>query len=445
MTAANEAEVRHHWSDFRRVAAGDARLLRRWMKGNDYRGLLEAWPFWADKRQLPPQGDWRVWLMLAGRGFGKTRAGAEWVRSLAEAGGAVRIALVGATRDEVRAVMVEGESGLLNIGPQATRPRFEASRGRLLWRSGAEARIYSGENPDGLRGAQHHFAWCDELAKWAYPDAAWDNLSMGMRLGARPRTLITTTPRPIPLLRKLVERPPRDLALTRGRTVDNDNLPRRFIEAMLETYGSTRLGRQELDGEMIAEAEGALWSRALIEQCRVSDVPTMRRVVIGVDPPAGSGATSDACGIIAVGAGRDGRAYVLEDATVQGVSPERWAQAVVRCARRKGADRIIVEANNGGAMVESVLRAVDADLPLRRVHASRGKSARAEPAAALYEQGRVSHLGAMMELEDQLAGMIVGGGYAGPGRSPDRADALVWALTELMLGRAGTPQVRVIV
>ena len=432
-----------HWSDFRRVAHGDAALGRRWRKAfPDVRELLGAWPFWADKRQLPPPGDWRIWLMMAGRGFGKTRAGAEWIRSLAERDGSLRIALVAATRDEARAVMVEGESGLLNLGGRAARPRFEPSRGRLIWRSGAEARLYSGENPEGLRGPQHHVAWCDELAKWAHPEQAWNNLMMGLRLGLAPRVLVTTTPRPIPLLRRMIESKPQDMVVTGGRTSENLMLSPRFRQAMADTYGGTRLGRQELDGELIAEVEGALWSRALIERCRVSDIAPLRRVVVGVDPPAGTGAAVDACGIIVAGLGEDGRAYVLEDATVQSLSPEGWAMAVASAARRKGADRVIVETNNGGAMVESVLRAIDATLPIRRVHASRGKIARAEPIAALYEQGKVAHMGALTDLEDQLAGMVTGGGYQGPGRSPDRADALVWALSALMLGPEREPRVR---
>lgn len=443
MTAAAEACDRRHWSDFRRVAHGDATLERKWRKAfPDWRALLVAWPYWADKRQLPPPGDWRIWLMMAGRGFGKTRAGAEWIRSLAESDGSLRIALVGATRDEARAVMVEGESGLLNIGPRATRPRFEPSRGRLVWRSGAEARLYSGENPEGLRGPQHHVAWCDELAKWAYPEPSWNNLMMGLRLGERPRALVTTTPRPIPLLRRMIAAGGADMVVTGGRTAENPMLSRRFRDAMAETYGGTRLGRQELDGELIAEVDGALWSRDLIERCRVADIAPLKRVVVGVDPPAGAGPSSDACGIVVAGLGRDGRAYVLEDATVQGLSPEGWAMAVVAAARRKGADRLIVEANNGGAMVESVLRAIDANLPIRRVHAAHGKVARAEPVAALYEQGKVAHVGALTMLEDQLAGMTAGGGYHGPGRSPDRADALVWALSALMLGPSREPRVR---
>ena len=423
-----------------RAAARDrGRLLR---ETRDWRGLLKKWEFWADPRQLPPEGAWRTWLLMAGRGFGKTRAGAEWVRSLAEADGTMRIALVGATRAEARAVMIEGDSGVLAVSPAATRPRWEPSRGVLTWPGGAKAFVYSGENPDGLRGPQHSAAWCDEIAKWAYPQASWDMLAMTLRLGERPRALVTTTPRPIALLRRLKEAP--DTETVHGRTQDNRMLPDAFLAAMAADYGGTRLGRQELDGELIEEVAGALWTRDGLEACRVNAAPAVRRVVIGVDPPAGSvrGARGDACGIVAVALGRDGRGYVLEDASVAGASPEGWARAVAACAVRNGADRVVAEANQGGAMVETVLIAADAALPVRLVHATRGKIARAEPVATLYEAGRVSHVGAFAALEDEMCGMIAGGGYDGPGRSPDRADALVWALSELMLGRRGVASVR---
>jgi phage terminase large subunit-like protein len=404
----------------------------------DWRALLRDWAFWADRRQLPPDGDWRTWVIMAGRGFGKTRAGAEWVRGIAERaqpGETVRIALVGATADEARAVMVEGPSGLLAIAPAATRPLWEPSRGRLRWRTGAEAWLYSGENPEKLRGPEHSHGWCDELAKWAQGGACWDNLAMTLRVGPQPRLLVTTTPRAVPVLRSILAAP--DTVVTRGRTSDNRLLPEAFCRAMEAHYGGTRLGRQELDGELIEDVAGALWSRALIEASRVARdaVPPLRRLVVAVDPPAGAGG-GDACGIVAAGLGRDGLAYVIEDASVEGRGPEGWARAVAACALHHGADRVVAEANNGGAMVESVLRAACFDLPVRLVHASRGKVARAEPVAALFERGRAKFAGGFAELEDELSGLVMGGGYEGPGRSPDRADAMVWALTELMLGRA---------
>lgn len=404
----------------------------------DWRALLHDWRFWANPAQLPPPGEWRLWLMLAGRGFGKTRAGAEWVRSIAERDGRARIALVGATVAEVRRVMVEGESGILSISPAAGRPRWEPSLGRLSWRSGAQAFVYSGENPDGLRGGQHSHAWGDEIAKWAWPQATWDNLAMGLRLGAAPQALLTTTPRPIALLKRL-----RDTAGTvtvTGRMADNTLLPPAFVAAMMGDYAGTRLGRQELDGELIDDVPGALWTRDRIDAARCRTVPPTARVVIGVDPSASIG--GDACGIVAVALGEDGLGYVVEDASIAGASPEQWARAVADCAHRHAADRVVAEANNGGAMVRCVLIAADAALPITLVHASRGKTARAEPVAALYEAGRVRHAGAFPALEDELCGLIAGGGYAGPGLSPDRADALVWALTALMLGTRGAAGVQ---
>ena len=404
--------------------------------------LRWAWPFWARPSQRAPAGDWRTWLILAGRGFGKTRAGAEWVRSLAERDGTARIALIAATMAEARAIMVEGESGVLNIAPPTLRPEWEPSLRRLRWPGGAVAYLYSAAEPDSLRGPEHHYAWADEIAKWPEGEAAWTNMAMGLRLGRWPRAVATTTPRPVKLVRRLTAE--EGVAITRGRMADNrPNLPPGFIAAMEAAYAGTRIGRQELDGELIEEAAGALWSRARIEACRVRSVPVLCRIVVGVDPPAGAG-DGDACGIVVVGHGEDDHAYVLADASTEGLGPEGWARAVARAAREHGADRVVAEANNGGAMVESVLRAADAGLPVRLVHASRGKAARAEPVAALYEAGRAFHAGAFPALEDEMAGLIVGGGYEGPGRSPDRADALVWALTELMLGRAGKPRIKLL-
>ncbi|TNE30345.1 MAG: ATP-binding protein [Sphingomonadales bacterium] len=400
--------------------------------------LLHDWAVHARPEQLPPPGHWRIWLMMAGRGFGKTRAGAEWVRSVAERDGKARIALVGASLQEARAVMVEGESGLLAIAPWWDRPVWHPALRRLIWKSGAQAMLFGAADPESLRGPQFTHGWADELAKWPYAEGAWDNLMLGMRLGTFPRVLVTTTPRPVPLLRRLVGQG--GVVLTRGGTRDNRaHLSAAFLEAMERDYGGTALGRQELDGELIEEPEGALWTRALIERCRVRPggwaqdrEGALVRVVVAVDPPASS--HGDACGIVAAGLGGDGRAYVLEDGSIAGASPERWAARVAALAMRLGAERVVAEANNGGDMVASVLRAAQAGLPVKLVHASRGKSARAEPVAALYERDRVAHIGAFPELEDQMCGMMIGGEYCGPGRSPDRADALIWALAELMLG-----------
>ncbi|HEY6917311.1 MAG TPA: terminase family protein [Allosphingosinicella sp.] len=401
--------------------------------GRTLQKLLREWRLWARDGQTPPDGDWRTWLILAGRGFGKTRTGSEWVKSLAGAWPGARIALIGATIAETRAVMVEGPSGLLSVCDADFYPKWEPSLGRLSFPSGAQALLYSAAEPDALRGPQHHFAWCDEFAKWAYPQAAWDNLSLGLRLGSQPRALVTTTPRPLPILKRLLKDP--STCMTRGRTGDNLMLAESFVVAVTDAYGGTRLGRQELEGELIEDVEGALWPRGLIERCRVAGpVSELARVVIGVDPPASAG--GDACGIVAAGLGTDGCGYVLGDASVAGLSPEGWARAVAEAAETYGADRVIAEANNGGQMVESVLRAVKAALPITLVHASRGKTARAEPVAALFEKKRAWFMGAFRELEDELAGLTTGGGYEGPGRSPDRADAMVWAMTELMLGKS---------
>lgn len=409
----------------------------------EHKEFRTHWRLWARRSQLAPEGDWRTWLIMAGRGFGKTRAGSEWVRSIVETNPEARVALIGASFSETRAVMVEGESGLLAISPPERMPTFEPSLRRIIWPNGAQATLYSALEPEALRGPQHSHSWCDEIAKWDNANgraiACWDNLLMGLRLGEDPRVLATTTPRAVPLLQRLLAED--DIEVTHGKTEANaDNLPPRFLGAMRGTYGETLLGRQELDGELITDLPGALWTRALLEQCREASAssPPMR-TVIGVDPPASAG--GDACGIVVCARGEDGVARVLADASVTKPSPERWAKVVAETARAWNADRVVAEANQGGAMVESVLRAADIALPLRLVHARSGKSARAEPVAALYEAGRVRHAGTFPALEDELCGLIAGGSYQGPGRSPDRADALVWAMTELMLGRRAEPRV----
>lgn len=362
------------------------------------RELNERWATWAHDGQVEPPGDWRIWLIRAGRGFGKTRAGAEWVSACARAMPGARIALVGGTIEDVRRVMIEGESGLLSVGREGEGLTWRRDSGELTFHSGAVAHVYSAEAPEKLRGPEHAVAWCDELGKWRNGDAAWDNLMMTMRIGERPRVLVTTTPRPVPLMRRVMALP--GVIETCGRTRDNPHLPSSFFEAMHAMYGASVLGRQELDGELIEDLTGALWSRAMIERCRVAAAPELTRVVVGVDPPAGTG--GDACGIVVAALGRDRAGYVFEDASVAGASPEGWARSVAAAAARWGADRVIAEANQGGAMVKSVLLAADCALPVRLVHASRGKSARAEPVATLYEAGRVRHVGAFARLEDEL-------------------------------------------
>ena len=405
------------------------------------------WKVWARRSQMPPHGDWTVWLILAGRGFGKTRAGAEWVRAMAAADPDARIALVAASLGEARAVMVEGDSGILEISPPFAYPEFEPSLRRLTWPNGAIATLYSAGEPESLRGPQHSHAWCDEVGKWDNAGgramASWDNLLLGLRLGKFPRAVATTTPRAVPLVKRLVAEPADHLATTRGKSEANgDNLPERFLEDMRRRYGQSLLGRQELDGELILDLPGALWTRGLLETCREAAASAVAvRTVIGVDPPAS--ANGDACGIVVAALGQDGIGRVLADASVERPSPETWARAVANAAQHWQADRVVAEANQGGAMVESVLRAANVALPLRLVRASRGKAARAEPIAALYEAGRVRHAGSFPALEDELCGMMAGADYQGPGNSPDRADALVWALTELMLNPVRMPRIRV--
>jgi phage terminase large subunit-like protein len=405
---------------------------------------------WAHENQLPPNGEgWRTWLMMAGRGFGKTRAGAEWIFRLANGKPEVRVALVGATIAEARKIMVEGVSGLLTIAPRHRRRlQWEPSLGRLTWPNGSEAQLFSGDNADGLRGPEHDFAWCDELAKWRAAEEAWMNLQMGVRRGPRARALVTTTPRPMPLLERI--RDGEWTVTTTGRTSDNINLDDRFIEVMTATYGGTRIGAQELDGVLLEDVEGALWTRKVIERARVAPSPQplspegargFDRIVVGVDPPAGAGEGSHACGIVVCGV-RGEALYVLDDATVRGNSPEGWANRVAAAALRWDTAQIVAEANNGGAMVGQVLQAADLGLKVRLVHASRGKSARAEPIALKFETGKAFFAGEFPELEAELGGMIAGGGYEGPGRSPDRADAMVWAMTVLSETRSGLPRVR---
>jgi len=391
------------------------------------------------RSQNPPEGEWSIWTILAGRGFGKTRAGAEWILEKARRAD-MRFALVGASLESARAVMVEGESGLLALAPPEAGLRYYPSLHRLSWENGSMARIYSDGEPDGLRGGQFHHAWGDEFAHWERAEDSLTNLRLATRLGVRPQLLLTTTPLPHDWLRRLLIEP--GVVVTRGRMRDNRaNLPAAFLAALERRFGGSLVGRQELDGEMVESLEGALWTRPLLEALRRTERPLLARVVLGVDPPAGG--AHGVCGIVAVGLDHGGQGWVLEDASVQGGRPEGWARAVVATADRWQADRVVAEVNNGGDMVVALLKAVDAGLPVQPVRAARGKVARAEPVSSLYGEGRVFHAGSFPALEDQLCGLLANGVYAGPGSSPDRADALVWALTALMLGRAAArPQVR---
>jgi phage terminase large subunit-like protein len=336
---------------------------------------------------------WTTWLILGGRGAGKTRLGAEWVRAMVHgtppyADRAHRtIALVGETDHDAREVMVEGNAGLLRISPRSQRPTWAPTRGRLEWPNGAVAQTFSAEDPDGLRGPEFDAAWCDEVAKWRHAERTFDNLQFGLRLGLRPRQLITTTPRPIPLLKRLLV-DPRTLVTRAATQANKDNLSPAFIETVVARYAGTRLGRQELDGELIEDRVDALWSRALIEGCRVTEAPHLSQVVVAIDPPGTSRRGADACGIVAAGRAENGWVYVLEDASAGGLSPSGWAKKAIALYRRQQANTLVVEVNMGGDMVRAVLREVDASVPVKEVHATRGKYMRAEPVAALYEQGK---------------------------------------------------------
>lgn len=410
-------------------------LLRR-LSASQAESLLNDWNFWARAEQLAPPGPWRVWLFLGGRGAGKTRAGAEWVSAQARGGRAGRIALVGPTFHDVREVMVEGHSGLRSIVDE--KPAYEASRRRLVWANGAQAFCFSAEDPEALRGPQFDAAWCDELCFWAYPDETLATLEHGLRLG-RPRMVVTTTPRPIRALKRLVAAP--DTTVTRSSTWANaHNVAPDFIAALNERWAGTPHHRQELLGELIEDVEGALWRRADIEAARAHVEGPFDRVVVAVDPPVSAGKDADTCGIVAAARRGDGAAscaLVLADASVQGAHPNAWAARVAALAASVGADAIVAEANQGGELVRAVLNAAAPGAPVRLVHASEGKRARAEPIAALYAQGRVKHAAAFPALEDEMCAF----GAAGFKHSPDRVDALVWALTDLMLGGAG-PRVR---
>lgn len=383
--------------------------------------------WWARPNQLAPEGDWSTWLIKAGRGFGKTRSGAEWTREQWKAG-AGRIAIVAETAADARDVLVEGKSGILATSPKHERPLYEPSKRRLTWPNGAVATLYNGTEPDQLRGPEHDTAWVDELAKYAYPEDTWDNLQFGMRLGLHPRVCVTTTPRPIPIIRKIMADP--GTVVTHGSTFDNAaNLPARFIETIRKKYDGTRLGRQELYAEVLDDVPGALWSRDDIKPGTTED---MVRIVVAVDPSGASGDPEkggDSIGIVVAGLGADGRFYVIEDATCR-MSPSGWSRRAVERYAHHGAAVIVAERNFGGDMVLSVIKTADQNANVKLVTASRGKSVRAEPIAALYEQGRVSHAPGLEALEDQMMQMTLTG-YMGDG-SPDRVDALVWAITELM-------------
>lgn len=397
--------------------------------------------WWARPSQLAPDGDWRQWLYIAGRGAGKTRGGAEWVREQVKAG-IGRIHLIAPTAGDARDVMVEGDSGVLSVcwpgdkdtkGNVIGRPLYEPSKRRITWENGAMATLFSAEEPERLRGPQCGAIWADELAAWKNAQSTWDMAMFGLRLGTDPRSIVTTTPKPVPLVRALMKDP--GSVITRGSTYDNAaNLAAPFLQSIRDRYEGTRLGRQEINAEMLDDLPGALWTREMFDSQRKGMLPEMRRIVVAVDPSGtrGESDSGDSIGIVVAGIGIDGRGYVLADRTCK-LSPDGWAKRAVGAYHEFKADRIVAERNFGGAMVEAVIRTADKSVSYKEVTASRGKVARAEPIAALYEQGRVSHAPDLEELEDQMC-QIGSSGYIGEG-SPDRADALVWALTELMMVR----------
>ena len=412
-----------------------AKLLAS-LTDDECEALVHDWRFLARPQQIAPDGDWQTWLILAGRGFGKTRTGAEWVRSKVMAG-ASRIALIAPTASDARDVMIEGESGLLSVcwsgdrtrtGEMLGRPAYEPSKRRLTWENGAVATAFSAEEPERLRGPQHECLWADELAAWKYLQDTWDMAMFGLRLGDKPQSLITTTPKPLKIFKTLIMDP--KTVVTRGSTFDNAaNLAGTFLKAIKDKYEGTRLGRQELYAEVMEEAEGALWTRQMVEDARYNGpMPEMVRVVISVDPAITSKEDSDETGIVAAGLGRDGLGYVLADRSGR-YTPGEWAKIAVQLYRDMGADRIVAEGNQGGEMVRHTIKTEWASAPITIVHASRGKAARAEPVQALYEQNKVRHWKGFPTMEDQLCTWEPLSGMP----SPDRLDALVWALTELMV------------
>ena len=401
--------------------------------------LRYQWAFHGRPDQHAPPGDWLTWLALAGRGWGKTRTGAEWVRENVcgptpfAPGRYSRVAIIAETAADARDVMIEGPSGILACHPKDFRPDYEPSKRRITWKNGAWASVFNATEPDQLRGPEHDLAWGDELAKWAYARDTYDQMMFGLRQGHPPRCLITTTPRPIPLLREIVA--DEATVITKGVTLDNaDNLAPSFIRQIQRKYEGTRLGRQELNAEILDDIPGALWTRVVLDDCRVKPekVPDMARVVVAIDPSGTSGDEDEGAdiGIVVAGRGVNGRGYVLADYTCK-LGPDGWARRAITAYHQYEADRIVAETNYGGAMVKAVIKTADASVPYKEVKASRGKVARAEPIAAMFEQGRCHMVGGLAELEDEMV-LMTPTGYVGEG-SPNRVDALVWALSELML------------
>ncbi len=442
-----------------------SQTIPRKLHPNDLAAAPHIWESLAHAHQIPPDDkDWLIWLLLGGRGCGKTRAGAEWIRAQVGDHGRRRIALVAPTYNDAREVMLEGESGLLNIGFASERPIYISSRRRLEWPNGAIGNIFTSEEPDGLRGPQFDCGWADEFCAWRAADLTLSNLRLALRLGDLPRLVVTTTPKPVPALKALMAAP--GVHISRAATQANQaNLAPSFLAAMEQAYGGTRLGRQELSGEFIEDLPGALWSRAMIDRARMPAAQAqivleaqaaqnlqtcLSKIIIAIDPPVTSGTKADACGIIIAGlathlGGDDGAmplAIILADETVQGVSPQSWAQKVATLYEAWDAHYIVAEVNQGGEMIRTILHNIDPHIPVRHVYAHKSKAARAHPVAMLYEQKRVKHIGDLAALEDELCQMGTPHMGRGRGNSPDRADALVWAVTDLLIGKQAAPNLR---
>ncbi len=408
--------------------------------------MLYDWDFWARDNQKPPKGDWSTWLLMAGRGFGKTRTGAEWVRDRVENGIARRIAIVGPTIDDAIDTMVEGVSGILAVSPPDNKPKWVRSTRTLTWKNGAQAKVFGAEKPSKLRGPQHDTVWGDEPAEWRYYES-YTNIEFGLRIGSNPQMLLTGTPKPVKIIKDVIT--DKGAVVTGGSTYDNvDNLSSKFKNRIIDRYEGTRLGQQELHAKLLKDVPGALWNDKIISAKRLKcefdseEMPNLIRIVIAVDPPVTSGPDADECGIIVCGLDAKGRGYIIDDFSCQGLSPNGWAKKAIDAYYKYNADRMIAEVNNGGELVETIVRGLDTNISYRAVRASKGKVARAEPIAALYEQGRVCHVGTFPTLEEQQCEFTSDFDKAKMGYSPDRVDALVWGLTELMLDLQGAPRIR---
>lgn len=433
-------------NDLRNLPAEEVKSVLDELGPDKVAELQHTWEFWARPEQLEPAGKWNTWVALAGRGWGKTRAGAEWVRHRIKKGDGI-VHCVAPTKGDVRRVMVEGDSGLLKVcwkGDKSIRgahlgfPTWSPTNNTLTWENGAKAVFFSAEDPERLRGPQAHAAWCDELCAWRNAQETWDMMQFGLRLGRHPRVFVTTTPKTTKLLRTVLND---DTTLvSKGSTYDNaDNLAGTFLDAIRKTYEGTRLGRQELYAEVLDEASGALWNRGLLATCEIEkdEVPQLSRIVVSVDPAVTANKESDMTGIVVAGVDVNGTVYVLADHTDR-YTPQEWASKVVQLYNEYMADRVVAERNQGGDMVRHTLHTEDETLPIRLVHASRGKMARAEPVSALYEQGRVKHVRGLNDLEDQMVQWEPLGSIG----SPDRLDALVWAITDLSLNGRAKPHLR---